>query len=221
MKHVVFVLLAALVSGCASIPDSIQVEKSVQLVSYQQVAMAPEQQQGKMARWGGVIADVKNQAEQTLLEIVSYPLISYGKPTTRGDSHGRFRVYVDGFLDPVVYEKGRTMTFTGTVSGIELGQVGDHVYHYPTLNATGYYLWKDTQHVDVSGVIWGGTYWDPMWGYYGWNTWPRYRRPHYYRGSIRINGSNESSGSPATPSSSGKQDTYRHETAEKGLKKQR
>ena len=219
MKQGIVVILLLLISGCAVVPESIQVEESVELISYQQAAMAPDQQQGKVARWGGVIAAVENKNEQTMFEIVSYPLVSYGKPTSRGDSYGRFRVYVDGFLDPVIYEMGRTITFTGTLSGIEEGLVGEHVYHYPTIQATGYYLWKDVQHVDVNVGLWG-PYWHPGWGYYGWHAWPYHHRGHYHRSRVKYYDRNQSSGQPSTPSNRPTTRSDRNEVSQRGLKKQ-
>ena len=84
-----------------------------------------------------------------MVELVQFPLRDYGRPMVSDDSPGRFRVYVDGFLDPVLYEKGRAITFTGKVAGVEKGTVGEQAYEFPTLKAKGYHLWKkrDQSHV--------------------------------------------------------------------------
>lgn len=152
-----------LLSGCAVVPDAIQVADEAQLINYQQAAAAPVASQDKTARWGGVIAEIENLPDATLLEMVHYPLRAYGKPLVSDESIGRFRVYVDGFLDPMVYEKGRSITFTGKVLGTEEGLVGEHNYVFPTLKADGYHLWRNVQQIDVTTL----------------HVWPYYRHHGY------------------------------------------
>jgi outer membrane lipoprotein len=193
------VLLAVLyMAGCTTVPDSLQVAEEVQLVDYPEVVSSPQQSIDKLARWGGVIAEIENQSDVTMLELVFYPLRSYGKPLVSDESIGRFRVYVDGFLDPMVFAKGRLATFTGQVLGVEDGLVGEQKYVFPTLHSQGYHLWKDVQKVDVSAVyVW------PYW--YGWHSSPFYPRMyirgsgHHYNDGIRGGSSTGSSPAPSRP----------------------
>lgn len=178
-----------ILTGCVSVPESVQLPDETNLVSFQQVAMEPESNKQNYARWGGVVANVENHAETTLLEVVHFPLRGYGRPLVAKESVGRFRVYVDGFLDPMVYQKGRMMTFAGQVIGTEEGIVGEHNYVYPTLHAKGYHLWEDIDRVEVESIsFWPRLYYRNGWGgWFGWNTWPyshryRIRRNHdHYR----------------------------------------
>jgi outer membrane lipoprotein len=188
-----FVVLAlvALMSGCTSIPDSIQVDETTPLVNYQQASANPDANAGKMTRWGGVIARVKNLADSTMLELVHYDLRSYGRPIVSDQSVGRFRVYVDGFLDPMVFKQGRVVTFAGRLMGVEEGAVGEHNYLFPTLKSSGYHLWKDIDHVDVSTIH--------VWPYHSYWGWPYH--PVRQRVLIR-SGHHQSSGGARTPSRS-------------------
>lgn len=156
----IFILVIA---GCSSVPEPIQLADDNQLIEYSQAASASEQNQGESARWGGVIARIENLPDTTMLEMVHYPLRGYGRPMVSDESIGRFRVYVDGFLDPLVYETGRAMTFVGEFIGVEEGAVGDHKYVFPTLNASGHYLWKDISRIEMSTI----SFWpyDHFWGY--------------------------------------------------------
>lgn len=166
-----FVVAVMMLSGCAVVPDAIEVADESQLVGYQQVAASPDSLQDKQARWGGVIAEIENLPDATLIELVHYPLRPYGKPLVSDNSKGRFRVYVDGFLDPMVYEKGRSITFTGKVLGTEEGLVGDHNYVFPTIKADGYHLWRNVQQVEFTSLhVW------PYYHHYGYG-WPY--GPHY------------------------------------------
>ncbi len=159
-----FAVAVIVLSGCAVVPDAIEVADETQLIGYQQVAASPDNSRDKIARWGGVIAEIENLPDATLIELVHYPLRAYGKPLVTDNSTGRFRVYVDGFLDPMVYEKGRSITFTGKVLGTEEGLVGEHNYVFPTLKADGYHLWRNVQQVDVTSL----------------HVWPYYHHPYGY-----------------------------------------
>ncbi len=165
LRQITVMWALCLISGCATFPDALQVSDESQLVTYQQVSAQPQASKGKLARWGGEIASIKNKPEMTVLEVVHYPLKSYGRPIDQDESIGRFRVNVDGFLDPMVYEKGRLVTFTGTVLGVEKGLVGEHEYVFPSLSSSAYHLWKKVTEQRTSLHIW-------PYGYYsgfGWS----------------------------------------------------
>jgi outer membrane lipoprotein len=161
MYSKISILLVALwITACSTLPEPIQVPDGVQLISYENAASSTQEAVGQKARWGGVIAKIENKPENTMLELVYYPLTGYGRPLADDESIGRFRVYVNGFMDPMVYQKGRTMTFTGDFSGLEEGLVGEHQYVFPALNVSGYYLWKKIEHVDVNMIsVWPYDYW--------------------------------------------------------------
>lgn len=185
------------VTGCAVVPESIEVVDESALVGYQQVASAPDLNSQKVARWGGVITKVENLPDATVMEILHFPLRGYGRPVTATDSEGRFRVYIDGFLDPMVYEKGRSVTFTGKVLGVEDGLVGEHSYAFPTIKAEGYYLWRDTERIDITSFN--------HYPYGGYHHWPaRHRNSTIIiqssnkRGSANSNSANRSNRPPNT-----------------------
>ncbi|XOV78748.1 MAG: Slp family lipoprotein [Aestuariibacter sp.] len=181
MRKILFVSCFLILSACSTVPDSVMLPEDVNLVSYQEVAGDPDKSTARLARWGGVIANIENQEGATLLEVVHFPLRSYGRPIPDDESIGRFRVYVNGFLDPMVYQTGRMMTFAGQVIGSEEGVVGEHQYVYPTLQADGYHLWKDYDRVEVETIsVWPsfhfrhGVYGHRGW--FGWHAWPYHQR---------------------------------------------
>jgi outer membrane lipoprotein len=193
------IVLVVTMAGCAMVPESIQVADDTSLVDYKQVAASPDTTSEKTARWGGVITKVENLPKATMIEVLHYPLRGYGRPVSVADSAGRFRVYVDGFLDPMIYEQGRTVTFTGKVLGTEEGLVGEHNYVFPTLKAVGYHLWKDIERVDITHF---NQY--PFGGYYGWPRRPLHStviiRSSNQRGTANSTSSNQSN-RPANKSS--------------------
>lgn len=192
MQLTIFVVLTVLLlSGCAAVPDSIKVDERAPLIDYQQAASNPQGNADKTVRWGGVIAQVENLPDATMLEVVHYDLRSYGRPIVSDQSVGRFRVYVDGFLDPMVFERGRIVTFAGSLIGVEEGAVGEHKYLFPTIKSNGYHLWKDIDQVEVSTIhLW------PYQSHFGYG-WPY--GPVHQRLIIRSNRKNQSSGGANTP----------------------
>lgn len=160
-----------LLSGCASmIPAAIN-----QPVN--STADVKEIQQGVSAnvnltlRWGGVIAKVVNKQEETWIEIVQKPLGSIARPINKDVSTGRFLAKIEGFLDPVIYEKGRELTVNGAYTGVTEGKIGEHAYKFPVIATTGYHLWpKRKLNIDRHTSL-PISYWGPFY----------YHSPIYYR----------------------------------------
>jgi outer membrane lipoprotein len=105
------------------------------------MTMAPP---GSMARWGGVIAQVENNAQASIIEVVHYPLKSDGRPNLRKASIGRFKVLIDGFIDPLVFKQERVVSVVGTIGEPIEGMVSEQVYIY-------------TQASTRPGIIYGKT----------------------------------------------------------------
>ncbi len=159
-----------LLAGCSTIPDELTVAEGQSLAAYSSARQGLEQ--GKLARWGGVIAKVDNLADSTRLEVVYYPLSSSARPQSDETSPGRFLAYLDGFVDPMILEAGRSITLVGPMRGLESGQVGEFQYQYPTLKVQRFKLWKERVARDVY-------YMDPWYSpWYG--PWPYWRSPYYY-----------------------------------------
>jgi outer membrane lipoprotein len=165
------VLMTLIVSGCVIVPEPIKVSDTENLVSFESVINGDSTGQGAAVRWGGEIVSVENKKEFSELEILQFPNNHYGKPRINLDSAGRFKVRVSGFVDPLVFEKGRLITFLGTVGEPAEGLIGEQTYIYPVLLASGYYMWKDTEEYEVSGFHYSAL--SPYWG--------MGLRSHYYR----------------------------------------
>ncbi|GAB5379767.1 MAG: hypothetical protein Alis3KO_06580 [Aliiglaciecola sp.] len=190
--RLVLISITLVMTGCANVPESIQVAENVPLSNYQQVSADPAGNQEKTVRWGGVIAKVENLPEATMVEVVHYPLRSSGRPLVSDQSMGRFRVYVDGFLDPMVIEQGRSITFLGSVVGTEPGTIGEHEYVFPTVKSQGYHLWKNIERVEVSTIH--------FWPYHSYWGWGLHHGPFHQR--VIIRGSHRQSGASGTSSGS-------------------
>jgi outer membrane lipoprotein len=156
---------AVFISGCATYPDAVKVADGTPLISYQSAT------QGKVhsgtARWSGVIAKVENNANNTRLEVVFFPGNDSGRPKISDQTEGRFVAYIAGFVDPMVYQQGKSVTVLGQLTQPETGLVDKFEYLYPVIQQAVVYLWPKQQDTRVDIVepwpLWRTPY--PYWGY--------------------------------------------------------
>lgn len=134
--------IVAVVGGCASYPDSVSIPEGTNLTAFSSVKADDNSVHGSQARWSGVIAAVKNEASRTRLDVLYYPSKRTGRPDLKEDPDGRFRVYADGFLDPAVFKKGKSITALGTIKESESQKIDEYEYSYPTLTDAKVHLWK-------------------------------------------------------------------------------
>ncbi len=168
-------LMTFLLGACANVPEKIAVVDSEVLIDYADVKTEPNANIGFKARWGGVIAKIENQPERTMIEVVHFKLNRSKRPVISDETQGRFRLYYQGMLDPIIYEKGKSITVVGTIVKPEEGKIGEQKYLYPVLKAEGIHLWKKVQKLDVR-VSHDPLWYDPF--YYG------YGYPYHNRSII-------------------------------------
>lgn len=116
--------------------------------------------------YGGKIAQVQNQKNTTVLEIVQRPLGSGERPSWTNQSGGRFLAVTAKFLDPTIYKRGREVTVVGRVSGVQPGVIGKRSYSYPIVAISQIHLWQPESsagaNYDWAMMNWG--YEPGMWG---------------------------------------------------------
>mgnify|MGYP000247620016 CR=1 FL=1 len=178
--------LAFVISGCVHIPESLIVDESIALTSFSDVRSNDATYIDNKARWGGVIAKIENKSEYTVLEVVHFQLSSSTRPQQKDQTQGRFKVYYRGFLDPVIFKEGRSITAVGDIGAKETGKIGEHEYSYPVLKAKDVHLWKEIKKVDINVSH------QPMW--YSPSLWylPRshHRLPIYYPAANKMKKAN-------------------------------
>lgn len=141
---VLLLLFAGLLASCASTPkfDTTGVDRSVTPSS---AVGGDRRAVGTRVQWGGVIVATRNLRQRTQLEVLAYPLDRAGEPDPSATPQGRFLLLEDGYLEPVDYAPGRTITAVGTITDVEQGQVGEAEYRYPVVDASQLHLWpKET-----------------------------------------------------------------------------
>jgi outer membrane lipoprotein len=130
-RHLAAILLAAALSGCAATPrlDTSAVDLSLTPLA----AAARDPAPAGTVHWGGRIIAVRTVDDTTELEVLSYPLTSGGSVETGGASDGRFIAVRDGFVDPLVYAEGHTVTVVGRIDGFREGRVGEQPFRWPVI----------------------------------------------------------------------------------------
>lgn len=178
----VAMISALLLAGCATYPEPVSVANGTTLISYQAATQGSVQQ--GTARWSGVIAKIQNNPTDTKLEIVYFDSNSNGRPKVGDQTAGRFVAYVKGFLDPVVYQAGKSITVLGELSQPEAGKVDEYQYIYPVIQQSKVYLWPQVQETRVDMI----------------EPWPMWRSPYYpyggYGPQIRIRTTNPTGETP-------------------------
>lgn len=169
MRYRTFCLLplaAALLAGCASIPQPL--EGDFEPVSWD--AAHAGAADGRRVRWGGTLIETEPDPEQTCFFILAQPLDKQARPEPDADSPGRFVACEPGFHDPEIFRKGRELTVTGTLDGSVQRKVGTFDYSYPRVAADAVYLWPRRPAYAAAPPAPWGSYWDPYWspGWIGW-----------------------------------------------------
>lgn len=124
-------------------------------------------------RWGGTIATIRNMESETLVEVVGRKLKTNGRPKSGDQSEGRFQAKITGFLDPVIFEKGRSLTIVGILVGEHSAEIDEHPYRYPLIEVTDHHLWEPLPSPSPY-------YYDP-WFYDPWRPYPYHYSPHHRR----------------------------------------
>jgi len=172
MRHLSPALALAVLAlaGCATVPQPIAGDNFSAVTPQQAVTQNAGAQR---VRWGGEIINVEPRADATCFEVLSRELYADARPSNHRDrSDGRFIACSKGFYDPAVFTKGRDLTITGSLNGVEQHKVGEYNYTFPQVAAEQVYLWP--QRAQFDGYYGPNPYYDPFWGPYwggGWGWW--------------------------------------------------
>ena len=171
-----------LLSACSNLPPAIE-DPPLYDLSYSQAIRNITQYKDAPVRWGGVVIDVENEQNFSLVQILYYPLNSYGRPRLDKPNEGRFLIKSPEFLDPAVYSKDTEITIAGTLKGDIERKVGNKTLRLPLILSTVIYLWPDYIPGNYYGYggygVFGFGY--PYYGYYGYPYyWGGYYWPYRY-----------------------------------------
>ena len=179
-------ILCLLLSACSNLPPAIE-DAPLYDLSYVEAAQNMAKYKNAPVRWGGMIVEVENEQNFSVLQVLYYPLNSYGRPQTSQDNVGRFLIKSAQFLDPAIYAKNSLVTVAGTLNGMSERTIGKKVMQLPEVASNTLYLWPVYEPVSTYGGFgysgfgyYGG---DPYSRFYGYPPfyWGGFYRPYPYR----------------------------------------
>jgi outer membrane lipoprotein len=181
MKRYAFLLiLAILLTSCAHVLSKKYVESATTGVSFRLIEENPDAYINKTFILGGTIAgttDTKNGSEVVVAET---PVDKYGNITDPDISEGRYLIETVRHLDPLIYRKGRHITFAGKLIGSKKEMLGEMEYRYPVFQAEQIYLWRTIRrypppypyYYDPFFAPYPYYFYDPFWHGPYYNPWP-------------------------------------------------
>jgi len=176
MKRHLLSICILLLSACSNLPRLIE-DPPLFDISYRQATPNIAHYKDAPVRWGGVVIGVENEQNFSLVQVLYYPLNSYGRPRLDKPNEGRFLIKSPEFLDPAVYIKDTEITVAGTLKGDIERKVGNKTLRLPLISSTVIYLWP--AYIPGSYYGYGGFgYGYPYYGYYGY--YPYYWGGGYY-----------------------------------------
>jgi len=180
MKRHLLSICILLLSACSNLPPAIE-DAPLYDISYSQATRNIAQYKDAPVRWGGVVIDVENEQNFSLVQVLYYPLNSYGRPRLDKPNEGRFLIKSPQFLDPAVYTKDTEITVAGTLKGDIERTVGNKTLRLPLISSSVMYLWSAYAPVNYYGYG-GFGYGYPYYGYYGYYPyyWGGYYWPYRY-----------------------------------------
>jgi len=138
-------LFCLFLGACTSMPKAIQ-NMNVVDITYSQASQNIDSYENVPVRWGGIIIDVENEEDFSLIQVLSYPLNFSGRPQLDNSHGGRFVIKSTEFLDPMVYAKDNEISVVGTLDGYIQRTVGKKIIRVPLIQSMAVYLWPERQH---------------------------------------------------------------------------
>lgn len=173
LKSSAFTTIALLLSGCANIPPSIKGNNLPDVQkNFLELKKTPNLYVEQQVRLGGMVLNVINQPNETLLEIAVLPLNYNAQPEIGEPYQGRLLAKSPSFLDPINF-RNHYVTVLGNLTGSHIGRVGNSSYQFITMDILGYQVWQEkTQVLPSPGFDYGiGPVWPANWNgmmYPGW-----------------------------------------------------
>jgi outer membrane lipoprotein len=157
--------------SCTVISKPVRLEAAAPL-PFKTLLAEADKYRGRTVILGGYILETRNLESETIIEVLQVPLAIGEEPGLKDSSEGRFRVYLQDFMDPEIYRKDRVITVAGEVIGSGFEEIGANQNQYLKIKNREIYLWPEYK---------AHPYPFPPWPYpYYWYGFPYYRYPYWY-----------------------------------------
>lgn len=180
MKKIIFLIAVVfLVSSCAHVISKPVREQARTDIPFIAIKENIDKYKGTVFILGGVIITTINTEEGSIIEAIQTPVDRYGSIIDTDKSSGRFMAIEKGYLDPLIYKKGREITIAGELIGSRKKKIGEIEYTYPFFEIKEVYLWKEEKGYYYYPPAYPPyMYRYPYWWYDPWWYGPYYPPPH-------------------------------------------
>jgi outer membrane lipoprotein len=174
MKKILFKSVVILMLfSCAPVLNRQIMNEGVRNVPFSLLREAPDTYRGKLFILGGLIVETRFTEKGSQIEAVCVSVDSRGYLEKTERPMGRFLAIFpreEGFLDPLVYQKGRKITLAGEFLEIRKGKIDEMDYAYPVFKIKQIHLWEERgeYYYPAYTYYYPYPYWwyDPWWGPY-------------------------------------------------------
>jgi len=159
------------ISSCAHVISEPVREKARIDIPFSSIKGNIDKYKGTTFILGGIIVATKNTEDGTIIEAVHTDVDSLGRIIDPDRSSGRFMIIEKGYLDPMIFKKGREITIAGELIGSRKKKIGEVEYTYPLFELKEFYLWKEERGYHIIPPPYPyHLYWYkyPYWWYDGW-----------------------------------------------------
>lgn len=173
-------LLFSVLFACAPVLNRELMREGLRDVPLSEVRHAPDSYKGKLFILGGMIVDTKHTENGTQIEAVAVRVNRLGYLRDEVNlKDGRFlAIYPaeQGYLEPLVYKRGREITLAGEFLEIRKAKLDDVDYAYPVFMVKQIYLWDEYRRYPAYPYYYPSAYpygwYDPWYGpWYGPGWW--------------------------------------------------
>ena len=150
-KLSIFILTSIILFSCSPILRQDSIDRAT--VNYQssEIMQNPAPYKGNLFMFGGIIVNTTAVERGSVIEALYVPVNSRGYLKSVEDTGNRYlAVYPKtyGFLDPLIFHKGREITIAGEFIALEAGKINEMDYTYPVFQIEEVHLWRDTSKKD-------------------------------------------------------------------------
>ena len=154
MKKLFLLIFCLPLGACSSLPQNMN-NSHIENISYANVIKRPDGYIDTDVRWGGIIIDVTNKKNFSLIQTLLHPLSYSGEPQLDKPAEGRFIIRSTDFFDPIIYAKNRKITVVGKLNGEIERMVEERVIRVPLILSKNIHLWPRKDFHDFNDYYYG------------------------------------------------------------------
>lgn len=138
--RLLLITISLLLGACSTLPPAFE-DARIKDISYAQVSADAKSYQSDLVQWGGVVVEVKQEDNNSLMQVLYYPLDYYGRPDIDKPSEGYFLVESTERLDPKIYSASREIVVVGVIEGKTKSSAESGLTGLPLIKATAVHPW--------------------------------------------------------------------------------